>query len=379
MMNFQEIYIRVSPRLKAKLNLENTPEEMDFYTFLGVSRDETSPENIDKAAFERTRQLQAWIHSPLFVAEAGELLQKVELARSVLSSPETRKQYKSSLKKGKPRAKEPQIEIIPPKRKSRKKRTRRKKKNSFVFFVIGGIALFLIVAALLIFGISYYFYGSSGTAEQEDVAPKSTPVPTSTPSPTASPTPTPEISPTPTPSPTPSPTPTPTPIPEIKGFTYISREQDRNGMFYISDAKVTAGEYEQFVREEFWRTPNTWEGDSPPQENINLPVNGISIEDAFGFCKWKAQAYDKQEGFFNVPTVTQWKEAREAGWSPEDEPGETGDLCVIGGDSENAALVFPGDSEDEIKNIPIYERNEKTGFRLVINLRLVRRRKVQRK
>jgi len=98
-MSSPDIFIKVSEKLKAKLKIQESSEELDFYSFLGLSPEEKDPAKIEEAAFQRITELQAWVYSPLFVAEAGDLLQKVEFIRKTLANPETRKQYDKELSK----------------------------------------------------------------------------------------------------------------------------------------------------------------------------------------------------------------------------------------------------------------------------------------
>jgi len=427
-----EIYIQVGEKLRTKLYLGEAPEEMDFYLFLGISEKEQNTSIIEEAAFQRIRELQAWIYSPLFVAEAGQLLQKVEWIRTTLTDPARRSLYDQKLQEtrgmGRDKAKKDLERLVenalsksppddqtyaflvqetsrrglqesdledlmkkypgkygvfiplkepapvqappplspPPQLQTPEPIRKIGKKDKLLFITFSIIGVFIIASIALFLIMKKY---SQPPLEDKTIPGNLPDSRSSTPMPSPTPTLTPIPRATTTPTQTPTPTPTPTPIPRIEGFTYIPPQPGKRGGFYIADHQVTVEEYYQFMKEEWWRKPITWEKDTPPLGSAKRPVNGVSFSDGEGYCKWRAKAYNKPQGYFDIPAIEEWKQALASGWNPysgKDASSSVGDWCRNVSDREKGLVILPGQEPENARPLPLYSRDDATGFRLVI-------------
>jgi hypothetical protein len=369
-----EIYIHVGEKLRTKLHLVEAPEEMDFYHFLGISEKEQNCSVIEEVAFQRIRELQAWIYSPLFVAEAGQLLQKVEWIRTTLTDPKRRSLYDQKLQetrgRGRDQAKKDLERLVenalskspPPQLQTPESIRKIGKKDKPLFIAFSIIGVFIIASIALLLIMKKY----SQPPLEDKTIPGNLP---DTRSSTPMPSPTPALTPMPRATATPTPTPTPTPIPRIEGFSYIPPQPGKRGGFYIADHQVTVEEYYQFMKEEWWRKPITWEKDTPPLGSAKRPVNGVSFSDGEGYCKWRAKAYNKPQGYFDIPTLEEWKQALASGWNPysgKDASSSVGDWRRNVSDREKGLVILPGQPPENARPLPLYSRDEATGFRLVI-------------
>lgn len=73
--------------------------------------------------------------------------------------------------------------------------------------------------------------------------------------------------------------------------------------FFIDRYEVTNGEYADFIRATKRKPPAYWKGAKPPEGTENLPVTGITYEDAKAYATWCGK---------RLPTEEEWEKA--AGW-----------------------------------------------------------------
>jgi formylglycine-generating enzyme required for sulfatase activity len=109
--------------------------------------------------------------------------------------------------------------------------------------------------------------------------------------------------------------------------------------FFISQHEVTIWEYLECVKEGQCKMPAWWNREyfeplpkSHPDKNwLELPVSGVSWEDAMVFCKWKGEN-------FRLPTEAEWEYAARAGSTAEYFWGNSTDSLPLYGNNTSSLL-----------------------------------------
>jgi len=76
--------------------------------------------------------------------------------------------------------------------------------------------------------------------------------------------------------------------------------------YYIGKHPVTNRQYQVFLKEEQYITPQHWKGDEIPDGKENHPVVFVSLEDAELFCEWLSK---KSSMTFHLPSEALWEKA----------------------------------------------------------------------
>jgi iron(II)-dependent oxidoreductase len=72
------------------------------------------------------------------------------------------------------------------------------------------------------------------------------------------------------------------------------------GAFYIDLTEVSNQQYERFVQERSYRPPVGWTGPTAPSGRQDLPVVGVSWDDAQAYCRWAGK---------RLPSEAEWEKA----------------------------------------------------------------------
>lgn len=72
------------------------------------------------------------------------------------------------------------------------------------------------------------------------------------------------------------------------------------GPFYIDMQEISNGQYQRFVKERDYRPPVGWNGPMAPAGKEDLPVVGVSWDDAQAFCRWMGK---------RLPLEAEWEKA----------------------------------------------------------------------
>lgn len=76
--------------------------------------------------------------------------------------------------------------------------------------------------------------------------------------------------------------------------------------YSIGKYPVTNVEYQVFVRDAGYTSPERWDGDTYPEGKGNHPVVYVSWENAAAYCQWLSEKTGKQ---YRLPTEAQWEKA----------------------------------------------------------------------
>ncbi len=127
--------------------------------------------------------------------------------------------------------------------------------------------------------------------------------------------------------------------------------------YFIGKYPVTNTEYQAFVREAGYKSPQGWDGDKYPEGKSDHPVVNVSWDDAVAYCKWLSEKTGKT---YRLPTEAEWEKAARSTdgriypWGNEWDPkklnskeGGPGDTTPVGqyspaGDSPYGAADMSG-------------------------------------
>jgi len=128
--------------------------------------------------------------------------------------------------------------------------------------------------------------------------------------------------------------------------------------YSIGKYPLTNREYQAFVHEAKYKSPEGWDGDQYPPEKGDHPVVSVSWEDAASFCKWLSEKTGKA---YRLPTEAEWEKAARGSdgliypWGDEFDPKKCnmdesgiGDTSPVGqfspqGDSPYGCVDMAGD------------------------------------
>ena len=78
--------------------------------------------------------------------------------------------------------------------------------------------------------------------------------------------------------------------------------------YFISKYPVTNREYAEFVRQTGMPVPDElgWDGRNPAKDQLNLPVRGVTWQEALDYCAWLKGQTGKE---YTLPSEAQWERA----------------------------------------------------------------------
>jgi formylglycine-generating enzyme required for sulfatase activity len=78
--------------------------------------------------------------------------------------------------------------------------------------------------------------------------------------------------------------------------------------FYISKFPISNREYVEYVRQTHITVPADlgWEGRNPSKDQLNLPLRGVTWQEALDYCAWLSQQTGKR---YTLPNEAQWEKA----------------------------------------------------------------------
>lgn len=75
--------------------------------------------------------------------------------------------------------------------------------------------------------------------------------------------------------------------------------------YFIDKTEVTNGDYAKFVAATGRKPPKHWNGSTPPDKILRLPVVFVSWYDALEYCKWRSSS----AGLCRLPSESEWEMA----------------------------------------------------------------------
>lgn len=91
---------------------------------------------------------------------------------------------------------------------------------------------------------------------------------------------------------------------------WLLREQPQHlvtlSEYFIGKYPVTNHEYQFFIKDIGYKSPDDWDGSQYQLEKRNYPVRNIAWEDAVAFCEWLSEKSSKD---YHLPSEAQWEKA----------------------------------------------------------------------
>jgi formylglycine-generating enzyme required for sulfatase activity len=98
------------------------------------------------------------------------------------------------------------------------------------------------------------------------------------------------------------------------------------GAYYLDISEVSNKQYERFVQERNYRPPVGWNGPTSPAGLVDLPVVGVSWDDAQQYCRWAGK---------RLPSEAEWEKAGR---------GSAGQVYPWNGDTFSAGFALTRES-----------------------------------
>jgi len=76
--------------------------------------------------------------------------------------------------------------------------------------------------------------------------------------------------------------------------------------YFIGKYPITNREYQAFIKDTLYKSPQGWDGDKFPEEKGGHPVVNVSWNDANAYCKWLSEKTKKS---YRLPSESEWEKA----------------------------------------------------------------------